>query len=99
MQTRLGNYNYSHDFIANAYLEANVTPDIKIRSTFGTKLAFWGGVGFTPVFFLSSTVRTSQNNYGKNENNTFNWNIENTITYSKRLEGHQFKFLLGRVLT
>jgi TonB-linked SusC/RagA family outer membrane protein len=96
IQTRLGNYNYSHDIIANAYLEAAITKDIKIRSTIGSKLAFWGDVGFTPTFFLSSTVRTSQNSYGKSENKAFNWNVENTISYAKKIQDHQFNVLLGQ---
>lgn len=96
IQTRLGNYNWSDDVVGNAYLEAAVTKDLKVRSTVGAKLAYWGGVGFTPLFYLSATNSTNQNSYGKNENKIFNWNIENTITYSKRFDEHNLTVLLGQ---
>ncbi len=96
IQTRLGNYSWSDDIVGNAYLEAAITKDLKVRSTMGAKLAFWGGVGFTPLFYLSATNSTNQNSYGKGENKVFNWNIENTITYTKSLGEHNFTVLLGQ---
>ncbi|MFT3949876.1 MAG: TonB-dependent receptor [Agriterribacter sp.] len=96
IQTRLGNYNWSDDIVGNAYLEAAITKDLKVRSTFGAKLAYWGGVAFTPLFYLSATNSTNQNSYGKSEEKIFNWNIENTITYTKKLEDHNLTVLLGQ---
>jgi TonB-linked SusC/RagA family outer membrane protein len=95
-QTRLGNYNWSDDFVGNAFLEAAITKDLKVRSTIGAKLAYWGSLNFTPRFYLSATNSTSQNNYGKSENRSFNWNIENIITYSKKFNDHNFTLLLGQ---
>ena len=95
-RTRLGGYSWSDDIIGNAYLEAAVTKHIKIRSTLGGKLAYWGSQGFTPVFFLSPTVSVLKNNYGKSNNNTLNWNIENTITYSKKFGNHDLTVLLAQ---
>lgn len=96
IQTRLGSYDWSDDIVGNAYLEAAITRDIKVKSTLGAKLAYWGGLGFTPLYFLSATSKTSQNSYGKNNNKSFNWNIENTITYSKKINDHSFTLLLGQ---
>jgi len=96
IKTRLGQYNWSNDFIGNAYLEVDVTKEIKIKSSVGAKLAFWGDQGFTPVFFLSATNRTSQNSYSKSNNNSYNWNLENIITYSKKINDHNFSLLLGQ---
>ncbi|HEY0059964.1 MAG TPA: SusC/RagA family TonB-linked outer membrane protein, partial [Flavisolibacter sp.] len=96
IQTRLGGKNWSDDIVGNAFLEAAITRDIKVRSTVGSKLAFWGGVGFTPVYYLSATNQTSQNSYGKSNNNTFNWNIENTINYTKSFGEHNLNVLLGQ---
>ena len=78
VQTRLGGYSWSQDFVGNAYLEAAITKDIKFKTTLGGKEAFWGSQGFTPVFYLSPTINVLKNNYGKSDNNSFNWNIENT---------------------
>ncbi len=97
IQTRLGRYGWSDDFVGNAFIDAAVTKNIKIRSTAGGKLAYWGGQGFTPIFYLSPTVNNIiRNNYNKSNNNSFNWNIENTITYSKVISGHDFTMLLGQ---
>lgn len=96
IKTRLGNYGWGDDIVGNAYLEAAITKDLKVRSTMGAKLAYWGGVGYTPLFYLSATNSTNQNSYGKSENKVFNWNIENTITYTKRIEDHNFTVLLGQ---
>ena len=38
----------------------------------------------------------TKNNFGKSINTTFNWNIENTITYSNKIEDHDFSILLGQ---
>lgn len=96
IQTRLGSYDWSDDFVGNAFLEAAITKDLIVKSTAGFKRAYWGGVGFTPVFYLSATSQTSQNSYGKGENRVFNWNVENTINYNKTLGDHQFSILLGQ---
>lgn len=96
MQTRLGGYGWSDDFVGNAYLEAAVTKNIKVRSTLGGKLAYWGSQGYTPYYYLSATSKTSQNSYGKSNNNSFNWNIENTITFTKDFDKHDVTVLLGQ---
>ncbi len=96
VQTSLGDYSWSDDIVANAYLEAAITKDIKVRSTLGAKRAYWGNLQFTPVFYLSATIGTNQNNYGKGENKVFNWNVENTITYTKKIADHNFTVLLGQ---
>jgi TonB-linked SusC/RagA family outer membrane protein len=96
IQTRLGQYNWSDDMIGNAYLEANISNDIKFKTTIGGKLAFWGYQGFTPVNFLSATNSLLKNNYSKSNNNTLNWNVENTITYNKKVNDHSFSVLLGQ---
>lgn len=97
VQTRLGRYGWSDDFVGNAFLEAAVTKNFKIRSSLGGKLAYWGGQGFTPIFYLSPTVNNIvRNNYNKTNNNSFNWNIENTVTYTGSLDKHDFTVLLGQ---
>lgn len=96
IQTRLGGYNWSDDIIGNAFLEVTINKDIKIKSTIAGKLAFWGGQDFTPVYYLNATNSTLQNSFGKYINNTSNWNIENTITYSKKIKDHNFSVLLGQ---
>jgi len=96
MQTRLGNYGWSDNFVGNAFLEAAITKEITIKSSLGAKLAYWGDQGFNPVYYLSATSQVLKNNIYKNNSNSFNWNMENTITYSKKLDDHTFNVLLGQ---
>ncbi len=95
-QTRLGNYGWSDDIIGNAYVEITPIPELKLRSTVGIKKAYWGNVSFTPLYFLSNTVQTNSNNYNKGENRVFNWNLENSLTYSNSFGNHDLTVLLGQ---
>lgn len=101
IQTRMGGYGWSDDFVGNAYLEAAIPAgnigNFKLRSTVGGKLAYYGGQGFTPIFYLSPTVNNIiRNNYNKSNNNSLNWNLENTITYDKSVGDHEVTVLLGQ---
>ncbi|MFV8324844.1 SusC/RagA family TonB-linked outer membrane protein [Flavobacterium sp. ZS1P14] len=95
-KTRLGGYGTSDDLVGNAYLEAAITKHIKVRSTLGGKLSTWGGQGFTPVFYLSATSNVLKNNYSKNDNKSFAWNIENIVTYANQFGNHNVTVLLGQ---
>ncbi|WP_316635423.1 TonB-dependent receptor [uncultured Flavobacterium sp.] len=96
VQTRLGRYNWSDDFVGNAYLEANITDHLKIRSTLGGKISYWGEQGFTPVNFLSSNVNTLKNSYYQINRKSFNWNVENVLTYANRFGDHNINVLVGQ---
>jgi TonB-linked SusC/RagA family outer membrane protein len=96
-KTRGGQYNWSDDFIGNVFAEVKLMKNLKLRSTLGAKLAYWGGQGFTPLFYLSPTVNnTTLNNLSRIENRAFNWNTENTLTYTKNIKDHNFTVLLGQ---
>jgi TonB-linked SusC/RagA family outer membrane protein len=96
-KTRYGQYNWSDDFIGNVYAELKPIKDLKFRTTLGAKLSFWGGQGFTPLYYLSPTVNnTSLNNISRIKNNGLDWNIENTLIYDKKIDNHTFSLLLGQ---
>ena len=96
IQTKLGNHSWSDNFVGNAYVEVEPIKDLKVRSTLGGKLAYWGGQYFNPVAFLNSSFLTSQNSLGRNTNKGFGWNIENTISYHKEINNHSFTLLVGQ---
>ncbi|HSD06923.1 TonB-dependent receptor [Flavobacterium sp.] len=95
-KTRLGGYNWSDDLVGNAYFEAAISKSFKFRTTFGGKMSYWGNQGFTPEYYLSATSKVLENSYGKSENSSFAWNVENTATYTKSLGDHNFTVLLGQ---
>jgi len=96
VQTRLGRYNWADNFVGNAYLEANITDHLKIRTTLGGKISYWGEQGFTPVSFLSSNVSTLKNSYYQINRHSFNWNVENVLTYSNKFGDHNINVLVGQ---
>ena len=96
MQTRLGAFNWSDDFVGNAYLEANITSHLKFRTTLGGKLAYWGKEGFTPVFFLNPNMKADRNNYMQENRKSFSWTLENILTYSNKFGDHNVNILAGQ---
>lgn len=96
IQTRLGSYGWSDNFVGNAYLQAAITKEITVKSSVGSKLAYWGDQGFNPVNYLSATNSLTKNNIYKNNSTSFNWNLENTLTYAKKIGEHDFTVLLGQ---
>ncbi len=96
IQTRLGSFGWSDNFVGNAYLQANITKDLIIKSSIGSKLAYWGNQAFTPVSYLSATNSVLKNNYYKQNENVLNYNMENTISYSKKISDHDLNILLGQ---
>lgn len=96
-KTRYGQYNWSDDFVGNFYAELQPLKGLKIKSTLGAKLAYWGGEGFTPNYYLSATVNNpGLNNISRVENRALNWNIENTASYQKTFDNHNFSLLVGQ---
>ncbi|MHA6727609.1 SusC/RagA family TonB-linked outer membrane protein [Chryseobacterium sp. A301] len=97
IQTRMGNYSWSDVIVGNAYLQAELIPDLKLRSTLGAKKAFWGDYSFNPQYYLSSlNLNVVRNNLNRGNGNGLDWNLENTLTYDKKISDHDFAFLLGQ---
>lgn len=96
IQTRLGAYGWSDNFVGNAYLEAQIAKGLTVKSVLGAKLAYWGNQSFNPVNYLSATNQTLKNSYYKQIENSMLWNVDNTITYTKMIGDHNFTVLLGQ---
>ena len=96
IQTRLGNYSWSDNIVGNMYLEASPIKGLKLRSTFGLKLAFWGDEAFTPIFWLNPTNSTTQTNFRRTNNRRFDYNLENTISYTRSFGDHNASLLVGQ---
>lgn len=96
IQTRLGNYGWSDNFIGNAYVEAQPIKGLKFRSTLGSKMAFYGSENFSPISWLNSSNITSKTSFNRSNNTRFDWNIENTLSYTKDFNKHNVSLLLGQ---
>jgi len=96
MQTRIGNSSWSDNFVSNAYMEIEPIKGLKFKSTVGAKLAYWGSDSFTPVFYLNANTTKDINNINTTNNSGFGWNIENTLSYTRKISNHNFNILLGQ---
>lgn len=96
VQTRLGNYGWSDNFVGNAFVEVSPIKGLKLRTTLGGKLSYWGGDYFTPKYYLGTLVKNEVNQLSRNTNKGFGWNIENTANYTSTIGNHNFSVLLGQ---
>ncbi|MES2419151.1 MAG: TonB-dependent receptor [Bacteroidota bacterium] len=86
---------WSDKVVGNAFVEAEIIKGLKIRSQGGVDLAFWGGDGFTPIYYLNSINQTTITSYNRNINKGLFWSLENTVSYSKSIQKHNFTALIG----
>ncbi len=96
VDTRLGNYGFSHNIVGNVFAEIEPIEGLKFRSTLGSKLAWWGSESFNGIYYLSAVQNRSTTEFYRERQQGFNWNIENTVSYSRNIEGHNFTALLGQ---
>ena len=95
IQNRLGNYGWDHNFVGNAYADITPIKGLVIHSSLGTKLSFYGSESFTPVAFYNTATSINQSNLTRSENYLVNWNVENTVSYSRVFDRHNFNLLVG----
>lgn len=96
ISTRIGNYGWSHNIVGNTYLEAEPIKGLKLRSTLGAKIAFWGSESFTPLSWLNSSNISSRTSFNRSINQGYNWNVENTISYTRAIGLHNFTVMAGQ---
>jgi TonB-dependent starch-binding outer membrane protein SusC len=96
IKTKLGNYNWSHNIVGNAYLEIKPIKGLTLRSTLGTKMAFWGTEAYTPIYYLNSSTTSTRTNFNRQQNVQYAWNLENTASYTQQIQKHNVTLLVGQ---
>ncbi|WP_242916714.1 SusC/RagA family TonB-linked outer membrane protein [Pontibacter liquoris] len=96
IQTQLGNYGWSDNFVGNAFAEVEPIEGLKFRSTVGTKLAYWGGESFRPIYYLNAATESKLTAFNRDRNMAFDYNIENIVSYTRSIAKHNFTALLGQ---
>ena len=87
----------SDKVVGNIFTEIKLFSDFKFRTSAGADLAFWGGEGFSPVHYLNGSNRLDINSYNRSQNRGLKWIIENTLSYSKRINEHNITTVVGTV--
>ena len=95
LQVQQQQKNWSDKIVGNAFLEIEPFAGLKIKSSIGVDLAFWGNENFSPLFYLNATNQNVLNNYSRAQNHGLFWVFENTVSYTRSLDKHNFTALLG----
>ena len=87
---------WSDKIVGNVYAEVEPLRGLKLRSSIGADLAFWGDEGFQPLYYLNATNQnTALNGYTRNSNRGLFWLWENTASYNRAFGNHDFTVLAG----
>ncbi len=95
IQTQLGNFGWSDNLVGNVYAEVEPVKGLKLKSDLGAKLAFWGNESFTPIYYLNAASESKSNSFTRGMNSGMTWNWENTASYTKTINQHNFTALVG----
>ncbi|OKS86604.1 SusC/RagA family TonB-linked outer membrane protein [Mucilaginibacter polytrichastri] len=95
IQTRLGNYGWDHNIVANAFSDIEPIKGLKLHTSLGTKMAFYGGDTFTPVAFFNTSTAPSRSSLSRSITYVINWNIENILSYTRNFGKHNVTLLAG----
>ena len=91
-----GNYNWSHNLLGDVYFEINPIKGLSIKTEIAAKQAFWGTEAFTPLYYLTATnSNLSQNKQLRSNNQSLEWNWDNTASYTRLIGKHNFTILVG----
>lgn len=91
-----GDKGWSHKFVGNFIGELQIWDNIKYRISYGADLSFWGNDGYTKEYYLrSGASQTFSSAYSSKSQGTV-WQLENTLSYDKRIGDHNFSILLGQ---
>jgi TonB-linked SusC/RagA family outer membrane protein len=90
-------FGWSDKIVANVFGEISLFDGFKFRSSIGADLAFWGGEGFSPVFYLNAANRNDINSYNRSQNRGLFYNFQNTVSYNRLFGLHSLELTAGTV--
>ena len=87
---------WADKIVGNAFVEAEPIKDLKFRSSYGVDIAFWGGDGFRPIYYLNASNRSDATLYNRSQSRGFYWVWANTLSYTKTFNSkHNFSAIVG----
>lgn len=86
---------WSDKLVNNTYGEYELAKGLKFRSSIGVDLAFYGGNGFRPSYYLNATNYLDTNLVWQNFNRSITWLWDNTLAYSKQIRKHGIDAVIG----
>jgi len=96
VHTIAGNYNWSHNILANGFVQITPVRGLTLKSSLAAKQAFYGAESFTPLYYLSTTrSNTTVASGDRSSNQNLTWNWDNTASYDYYNGLHHFMLLVG----
>ena len=82
--------------VGNVFGEYEAIEGLKFRSSLGIDLAYVMNDSYRPLFFLNGAQNnTEKTSVFKGIERYFTWQWDNTVSYTKQINDHQFSVLLG----
>lgn len=92
-----GDKGNADKFISNFWTELYLWDNLKLRSSFGTDLAFWGNDGWSPKYYLGQSNYREESRVWSEMNRGLVWQLENVLSYEKSfLDKHNLQVLVGQ---
>ena len=88
--------NTSNKFVANFSAELTLWDNLKFKSSFGNDLSFWETNGYNVVYYLGKSNNNTRNSVHSTMNRQWTWQLENTLSYDKKIDKHSFNIVLGQ---
>lgn len=82
--------------VGNVYGELELIEGLNFRSSLGADLAYINFGSYRPLFYLNGAQNnTEKTSVNKSVVRDIRWQWENTLTYNKKINDHQFTLLAG----
>ncbi len=89
--------NHEDKFVGTFWVEVDLLPELKFKSSYGFDLAFWGQDGYEFPYYLSSMKNNNQSSVWSQMNRGSKWQVENYFSYSKTFaDVHNLTAVLGQ---
>jgi TonB-linked outer membrane protein, SusC/RagA family len=88
--------NTSNKFVANFAAELTLWDNLKFKSSFGNDLSFWDTNGYNIVYYLGKSNNNTRSSVHSTMNQQWTWQLENTLSYDKKIDKHSFNVVLGQ---
>lgn len=86
--------------VGNIFGELELIEGLKFNSSLGIDLAYILNDGYRPLFFLNGAQNnTDKTSVYKATDRWFTWQWDNTLSYSKQINDHNFSVLIGSSAT
>lgn len=88
--------NTSNKFVANFSAELTIWDNLKFKTSFGNDLSFWDNNGYNVVYYLGKSNNNTRSSVYSTMNSQWTWQLENVLTYDKKIDKHSFNIVLGQ---